>query len=120
MIPSVLGPSLCIVTGIKWHFLSVTDGRKTIGAHTGSNQILFSSYRAMLAERKVVFIGAPLIAMTLNGYADHRMFPQPGSILFQLLLSFVTQGRAVELKEHITDNRTGYSVIVRKIFHGDI
>ncbi len=67
VVPPVLGPGGLVMAGINRFVLAVAEGAnpRRIKPHFG--QGLTRGQRAAFAERTVVFLGAALVAITLNG-----------------------------------------------------
>src|SRR5208282_5449345 len=79
----VLRPAAFVVLGAKWKLLAVADCRDSAAADSQCHQVILGGLRALGAQRDIVFLGAALIAMTLDLDPGLRMRLQPARIGFQ-------------------------------------
>src|SRR2546425_6624033 len=74
---AILGPARLVVIGAEGPFLAVGDDAQAALRHSLTDQIVHGRPGAALAQREVVLVGAPLVAMALDEHQHGGVALQP-------------------------------------------
>ena len=76
MAAAVLLPAGLVALHAERLLFAVADGGDAVGGNAEGDEVLLGGVGATIAESEVVFGGAALVAMTLDGYFDLRVVLQ--------------------------------------------
>src|SRR5208282_2579700 len=77
---TILLPATFVRLGAEWFLLAVADGLDAIAADSGLDERILHGVRAIGAQGEVIFGGAALVAMSLDGDVDVGMLLQEACI----------------------------------------
>ena len=91
-------PARFLVLRADGPFLAVADGAQPVGLDAQRGQVPFHGIRPTLAQRQIVLIGAPLVAVALDLHLDGGVRRQPLRVLLEHGLHVIPDIRLVEVK----------------------
>src|SRR5271166_2571506 len=95
MIAPVLRPAAFVVLGANWKLLAVADRGHPVLTDPEGCQVILAGLRALGAQRDIVFLGAALVAITLDLDLGLRMRLQPARVGSQHAAVLILDGRIV-------------------------